>query len=169
MYSTESDRSFSTKDDDDSTAVADSQIQLIENQQQKKDGVEEILYLYDECFRPGFLPIMIIVPPLIPVFRSYSVRMTEKTLEFGYACGLRRKVDYSNIKSFRVERNVCGFLRFGGYGFRRNLVGEIGYIVHDGSHIRIRYKKCCKSPCLFTTSNPDEIRRILIQMGVKEE
>lgn len=167
-----SERSISIKDDDNST-VADNQIPLIDKhqqqQKQKKDDVEDVHYIYDECFRPGFLPLLILVPPLIPVFMSYSVRMTDKYIRFGYSCGLRRTVNYSQIKSFRVEWDLSGFMRFGGYGFRRNLIGEIGYIVHDGPHIRIRYKGICRAPVLFTTTNPNEVRRLLLQMGVKEE
>lgn len=55
---------------------------------------------YQEEFFPPFLPVLVLVPVLLPVFWRYHVDVTEESLDFGYSMA-RKSVTLSQLRQFR--------------------------------------------------------------------
>ena len=94
--------------------------------------------LYHEEFRPPFLPALVLLPFLLPVFWTYSVDVSEELLTFGYSTNMTRKsVARSQIVYATQLSEIRGLIQWGGWGIRFNLIGETGYIAKDGPGVRI--------------------------------
>ena len=94
--------------------------------------------LYHEEFKPAFLPILVLVPFLLPVFWTYSIDVTNECLSFGYSWNMARKsVERSQIASATEVSDINGLTQWGGRGIRYNLKMETGYIVTNGPGVRI--------------------------------
>lgn len=95
--------------------------------------------LYHEEYRPFFLPALILLPFLLPLFWTYEVVITPDTLIFGYSNGLtRERIDRTRIESAEPIPHVNGLWSWGGgWGIRKNLKWETGYISKNGPAVRL--------------------------------
>lgn len=100
---------------------------------------DEVLY-YEES-HPPFLPGLAILPFLLPFFWTYSVQVSGAQVDFGYSSGLTHKrMDRSLVLSAEPIGHVNGFSQWGGWGIRKNLRWETGYIASNGPAVRVKTK-----------------------------
>lgn len=113
--------------------------------------------LYHEEYIPPFLPALVLLPFLLPLFWRYRVTVSRDQVVFGYSTGLTRKcIDRSMILSATPIPHVNGLLEWGGWGIRMKLRGnEVGYICRNGPAVCIqttgtetKYTFNCKDPQL---------------------
>ncbi len=120
--------------------------------------------LYYEEFKPSFLPILVLLPFLLPIFWTYSVDVTEELLTFGYSWDMVRKsVVRSQIVSVTEVSDIRGLTQWGGWGIRYNLKMETGYIVKDGPGVRIAVldQHQDEQVYVFNCSDPEKVCRLL--------
>ncbi len=120
--------------------------------------------LYHEEFKPPFLPILVLLPFLLPIFWTYSVDVTDELLTFGYSWDMTRKsVVRSQIVSATPVSDIRGLTQWGGWGIRYNLKGETGYIVKDGPGLRISVldQRQKEQVYVFNCSDPDRVCKLL--------
>jgi hypothetical protein len=118
------------------------------------DGRDAVLYC--EKSHPFFLPVLAILPFLLPFFWTYRVEVSGSQLVFGYSSGLTRKsMDRSLLLSAEPIEYINGLLQWGGWGIRKNLRWETGYVASNGPAVRIKtrdnggtYVFNCKDPQL---------------------
>jgi hypothetical protein len=117
---------------------------------------------YHEEFFPPFLPVLVLVPFLLPVFWKYHVDVSEDFLDFGYSM-VRKSVALSQIQSATPIPDINGLTQWGGWGIRYNLAGEIGYIVTNGPGVRIRVSngEQKEQVYVFNCKDPDKICSLL--------
>ncbi len=94
--------------------------------------------IYHENYPPPWRPLLILVFPLLPIFWTYQITITDTTLSFGYSYAAKT-IDLSDITS-ATPIEVDGLRNWGGWGIRFNLSGEIGYICKNGSAVKITVK-----------------------------
>jgi hypothetical protein len=101
---------------------------------------------YSESYRPPFLPLLLLVFPIMPLFWTYHVLVTKDTLSFGYSSRLTmRTVNRGDngdngeevIESAVPIDYINGLTSFGGWGIRLNLSGDVGYIANNGPAVKI--------------------------------
>jgi hypothetical protein len=109
--------------------------------------------LYHEDYFPPFLPALVLLPFLLPLFWRYSVTVSREQVVFGYSTWLTRKcIDRSMILSATPIPHVNGLLEWGGWGIRMKLrANEVGYICRNGPAVCIqagetKYTFNCKDP-----------------------
>ena len=94
--------------------------------------------LYHEEYTPPFLPLLVLLPFLLPVFWTYSVDVSKESLSFGYSWNVSRKsVALSQVATATVIPEIHGLREWGGWGIRYNLAMETGYIAKNGPGVRI--------------------------------
>jgi len=133
--------------------------------------------LYDEEYHPPFLIALVLCPPVAPFFWKYHVRVTDTHLEFGYSSRLvHDKVDRTRIINVEVIDYIDGLFDFGGWGYRKNLQWETGYIPKNGSGLKLTYKRPPKKngqvsedPMVsyFLCDNPQEVYDLLTKTTQK--
>jgi hypothetical protein len=102
------------------------------------DDHEEEEYLYEEEYHPPLLPVLVLAFPILPFFWRYHVRVTPKYLSFGFNYGITtQKILKDDIVEVSPIDYVNGLIEWGGWGIRRNLSWETGYIAKNGPAIRI--------------------------------
>jgi len=86
--------------------------------------------LYHEESFPPFLPALVILPFLLPLFWRYRVTVSSDQVVFGYSTALTRKcVERSKVLSAEPIDYVNGLFQWGGWGIRMKLfTNEIGYL-----------------------------------------
>ena len=117
--------------------------------------------LYYEEYHPPFLPVLAILPFLLPFFWTYSVRVFDAQLDFGYSSGLTHKnMDRSLVLSAEPIDHVNGLSQWGGWGIRKNLQWETGYIASNGPAVRIKTKDKGRT-YVFNCKDPQRVCQIL--------
>ena len=135
--------------------------------------------LYEEEYRPPFLPALIVAFPIMPLFWSYHVRVTTKgvgsdasglaQLSFGYNTGMTSQtISIDNIVSAEPIHRINGFLEWGGWGLRKNLQWHTGYIAKNGPGVKVRtkigYEPTAKETTyVFNCSSPEEVCDLIHQ------
>ena len=94
-----------------------------------------IIY-YHENYPPPWRPLLILVFPILPIFWTYQITITDTTLTFGYTHA-STTVHRNDIISATPIQHENGLTNWGGWGIRFNLRGETGYICKNGSAVRI--------------------------------
>uniref|UniRef100_A0A7R9WSE5 Uncharacterized protein n=1 Tax=Craspedostauros australis TaxID=1486917 RepID=A0A7R9WSE5_9STRA len=126
--------------------------------------------LYEESYTPPFLPVLIIAFPIMPFFWKYQVKVTDKKLCFGYSMSLSQKeMDRSDIQSVEVVENIDGLLEWTGWGIRKNLKWETGYIAKNGPGLKVACRRNSASNgsdsktdiYVFNCDEPAEVCEIL--------
>lgn len=121
--------------------------------------------LYHEEYCPPFLPVLVIVPFLFPVFWTYSVDVTSENIAFGYSWNMARKsVERSKVSSATVVPHINGLTQWGGWGIRLSLAGQTGYIAKNGAGVRVAIldeKKNKESIYVFNCEDPDKVCELL--------
>jgi hypothetical protein len=121
--------------------------------------------LYFEEYHPPFLPLLIVVFPIMPIFWNYAVRVTKSTLAFGFNTSLAsNKFDRSRIKSAMPIDHINGLTEWGGWGIRLNLRWETGYIVKNGPGVKLRIdagEGKADSIYYFSCDDPKKVCEIL--------
>lgn len=116
--------------------------------------------LYSERSTPPFFPVLVIVFPILPFFRTYSVEIYTDRLIFGYSSGMTRKVvERSQVLSAEPIDHVNGLYSWGGWGIRKNLKWETGYIARNGPAVRI--KTTDNQTYVFNAKDPKRVCDIL--------
>ena len=94
--------------------------------------------VYHEQSRPWFLPLLGFLPFLLPFFWTYEVTVTNDNITFGYSTYLTREnVERRDILSADSIANLKGLSEWGGWGIRKNLRWETGYIARDGPAVKL--------------------------------
>ena len=131
----------------------------------QQPSTDEDEWLYQEEYQPPFLPALIIAFPILPFFWRYHVRVSRKQLSFGYNYGVTaHQVNKSEIVEVSPIDHVNGLLEWGGWGIRKNLRWETGYIAKNGSAIRIVTKDASsgtKKAFVFNCEDPKTVCELL--------
>jgi hypothetical protein len=99
--------------------------------------------LYYETYKPPFLPVLILVFPIMPLFWSYSVNVTKEDITFGYSYPLVAKtIKRTQIKDAVPLSNVNGLTQWGGWGIRMRYGGsqqgwEYAYLPKNGDAVKL--------------------------------
>jgi hypothetical protein len=145
--------------------------------------------LYSESYPPPFWPALILVFPLAPLFWMYHVKLVTTTttttkgddnngndndekdgktaakllLSFGYNAPIvTQTIETSHIDSVEKVEHISGFWQWGGWGIRKNLQWETGYISKNGPGIKVILKKeKGGSVFVFNCDNPDQLCQLL--------
>ena len=96
--------------------------------------------IYHEQFAPPWRILLAVVFPIAPIFWNYRVDITKRTLTVGYSY-CYSDIDRNDILSATPIDHVNGLKEWGGWGLRYNLKWETGYIVKNGSAVRIEVRK----------------------------
>ena len=99
---------------------------------------------YHEQFAPPWRILLAVVFPIAPIFWNYRVDITKQTLTMGYSY-CYSDIDRNDILSATPIDHVYGLKEWGGWGLRYNLKWETGYIVKNGSAVRIEVRKKASS------------------------
>mmetsp|Transcript_10835 Transcript_10835/g.18489 ORF Transcript_10835/g.18489 Transcript_10835/m.18489 type:complete len:147 (+) Transcript_10835:6-446(+) len=123
--------------------------------------------IYHENYPPPWRPLLIIVFPLLPIFWTYQINITETTLTFGYSYA-STTINLNDIISATPIDNVNGLRSWGGWGIRFNLRGETGYICKNGSAVKIAVKmkdknggECAPKIYVFSCDEASRVCHIL--------
>lgn len=93
---------------------------------------------FEESRRPWFLPLLLLVFPIIPLFFTYRVRLRDSQLTFGYSTRLTSTtVTLDQVETHRVLDSVRPLRDWGGWGIRYNTNKQLGYIVGSGPAIEL--------------------------------
>jgi hypothetical protein len=136
--------------------------------------------LYLETYRPPFLPLLVLAFPVMPLFWSYTVRVTKDRLRFGYSYRIVAKtVDRSSVGEAIPIDHVNGLTQWGGWGIRlRPASGqsssddeqeekknkswwESGYIAKNGGAVKVTLNDEKASIYYFSCDNPQTVCDIL--------
>ena len=124
---------------------------------------------YQEAYPPPFRPLLILVFPILPIFWTYRMNITDTTITFGYSY-LSTTINRNDIISAsRVDDIKQGW---GGWGIRLNLKCETGYIVKNGSGVKIAVKtkttnkegNCTPKIYVFSCNEAERVCRILMRI-----
>ena len=78
--------------------------------------------LYHESWHAPFLPFLLFVPILLPLFWEYHVTVTSTQLAFGYSWGITRvSISRNSIVTVASVENIHPLIQWGGWGIRKNL------------------------------------------------
>ena len=129
-----------------------------------QDSVSARSDLYFETYNPPFLPLLILAFPIMPLFRLYHVRLTKQELSFGYNFGIvSRTVDRSIIQSAEPLEHINGLLQWGGWGIRKNLSWQTGYISKNGSGVKLTLNERGKEfVYVFNCEDPEKLCDLLV-------
>jgi hypothetical protein len=135
--------------------------------------------LYSEAYPPPFWPALILVFPLAPLFWMYHVKLVttndEKNdndndgkaakllLSFGYNVGIvTQTIETSHIDTVEKIGHISGLWQWGGWGIRKNLQWETGYICKNGPGVKVILKKeYGGSVFVFNCDDPDQLCQFL--------
>ena len=121
-------------------------------------------WAYDEEYHPPFLPALILFPPIAPFFWNYHVRVSDSKLYLGYSVSFHNEVDRKLIQKAEIVEHINGLLQWGGWGYRKNLRFETGYITRNGPGVRLTYKTHEGGKdyvMVFNCKDPEKLCRIL--------
>lgn len=147
--------------------------------------------LYLETYMPPFLPVLVFVFPIMPLFWSYTVEVTRDHLSFGYSYPIVSKTtERSAIREAIPIEYVNGLTQWGGWGIRmrpassaRSVGGdeekrsgwwEIGYIAKNGGAVKVTLLgddangSSASSTYYFSCDNPQKVCDILNQTNGKD-
>lgn len=94
--------------------------------------------LYHESWHAPFLPFLLLVPMLLPLFWEYHVTVTSTQLAFGYSWGITREsLSRDAIATAESVETIYPLAQWGGWGIRKNLKWETGYIGKNGPGIKV--------------------------------
>jgi len=96
--------------------------------------------MYHEEYAPPWRPLLVLVFPILPIFWTYRVTITETKLTFGYSHAYS-EIERTDILSVETVDHVNGLADWGGWGIRYNLKWEMGYIAKNGSVVRMEVKQ----------------------------
>ena len=122
--------------------------------------------IYHESYPPPWRTLLVLVFPVLPIFWRYRVNITENTVTFGYSYA-STTINRNNIISASPLDNIKGLRSWGGWGIRLNLKGETGYIVKNGSGVKMAVKtknkegNCTPKIYVFSCSEAERVCRIL--------
>ena len=123
--------------------------------------------LYYEEYKPPFMPLLVLVFPLLPLFWKYHVRVTADELQFGYSSSLSRKtVARTDVVRAEPIQRVNGLTQYGGWGIklRLNFSGELGYIAKNGPAVRVILRTACGTKTktyVFNCAEPQKVCDLL--------
>jgi hypothetical protein len=107
----------------------------------QSNGSPTETWTYEEEYHPPFLPALLIVPPFLPLFWNYHVRVSDSKLEVGYSFPFHFEIERQFIRSAEVMDHINGLTQWGGWGYRKNLAWETGLIAKNGPGIRLTFQK----------------------------
>lgn len=120
--------------------------------------------LYREEWKPPFLPVLVLVPFLLPMFWNFSVSVTSTHLVFGYSWGLTQaSISRETIVDAQVVKEIHGWYQWGGWGIRKNLDWETGYIAKNGPGVKVTTADA--GVYVFNCNEPDLVCQILLKSG----
>jgi hypothetical protein len=155
---------------------------MLDENSNPNDNKMEDCEVYSETYKPPFLALLVIVFPIMPLFWSYSVRVTKDHLTFGYSNPIVAKtVERSDVREAIPIATVNGLWEWGGWGIRyrkapppppaaivqekdeqTNLSSwETGYIVTNGGAVKVILNDDKKSIYYFSCNNPQHVCEIL--------
>lgn len=116
--------------------------------------------LYFEEFISPFAPALIIIPPILPIFWKYHVRVDDTVLDIGYSYIFHVTLDRrTDIERAQPIEHINGLTQWGGWGYRFNLKGHKGYIVKNGPGVQVTLKD--GNVIVFNCAEPDKVCQIL--------
>uniref|UniRef100_A0A7S1VVB9 Uncharacterized protein n=1 Tax=Grammatophora oceanica TaxID=210454 RepID=A0A7S1VVB9_9STRA len=123
------------------------------------------VFLYHEESTPPFLPVLAILPFLLPVFWKYHVTVTQdKELSFGYSWASVNKILITTdmVGKATPLEEVHALKHWGGWGIRKNLKWDTGYIARNGPGVKIQVGTKEKSHTyVFNCQEPEKLCSIL--------
>lgn len=118
---------------------------------------------YDEKFHPRWAPLLVVVFPILPLFWSYHVRITQDHLSFGYNCPYKT-VERSGIASAEAF-DIDPIFQWGGWGLRFRREGgkwQTGYISKGGPGVKLTMNEKGKTYIyVFSCGDPNRVCEIL--------
>jgi hypothetical protein len=125
--------------------------------------------LYSEEYKPPFLPVLAIVFPLLPLFWTYHVRVTENIVSFGYHYPIvTKEIDRVGIVSAEPFE-IHALTNWGGWGIRvRRSEGawQTGYVSQGGPGVKLTVNENGKdSVYVFSCNEPKTVCDILQKSG----
>jgi hypothetical protein len=139
--------------------------------------------LYLETYKPPFLALLVIVFPIIPLFWSYSVKVTKDHLTIGYSYPVVAKaIDRSSLQEAIPVETVNGLMEWGGWGIRlrpshvqakeeqkNKSRWETGYIAKNGGAVKVVLNDEKESIYYFSCDSPQEVCDILNEKDDQKE
>ncbi|HCC23755.1 TPA: hypothetical protein DF272_06305 [Candidatus Falkowbacteria bacterium] len=98
-------------------------------------------------------------------FAVLNIRVTETALDFGFGL-FKRSFFIKNLVEVEIQKYE--FRRFGGYGIRKSLTGETGFVARGGSGVYFRDTNSGKKVYL-SSDKPEELYTKLIENGAMEK
>ncbi|KAL7492756.1 hypothetical protein ACHAWT_001769 [Skeletonema menzelii] len=128
--------------------------------------------IYHENYPPPWRPLLILVFPLLPIFWTYQITITDTSLTFGYTYA-STTIRLNDITSATPIDHVNRLANWGGWGIRFNLRGETGYICKNGSAVKIVVKMNDKNggeraPKIYVFNCDDALRVCHILNGEED-
>ena len=124
--------------------------------------------LFQESHRVWFVPLLTLLPHIAILFWTYKVVVTKESLQFGYQSSLTSvSADLADIVKAEPVNRVNGLTEWGGWGIRKNLQWENGYIAKNGPAVRAYVKKNPKNyndghrVYVFSCEEPETVCRLL--------
>jgi hypothetical protein len=123
---------------------------------------ESSMVLYHEKWLPPFLPVLVLAPFLLPMFWNFSVSVTSSHLVFGYSWGVTQaSLSRETIVDAQVVKEIHGLYQWGGWGIRKNLSWETGYIAKNGPGVKVTTADA--GVYVFNCNDPDKVCEILLK------
>lgn len=128
-------------------------------------GTKEDGTVFLESYRPPFLLALVLAFPIMPLFWSYSVKVTEDHLTFGYSFPIVAKtVNRSDVREAIPVESVNGLMEWGGWGIRQRRYQsrwETGYIPKNGGAVKVVLDDEKGSIYYFSCDSPQQVCDIL--------
>ena len=130
----------------------------------------EILYHEEHKPAAAWVLALAVLPPILPVFWSYHVSITESDLSFGYSTYMSsKKVQLSHVVS--AEPYIIEPLRhWGGWGIRMQLFSNrtVGYICRGGPGVLVKLNETSNQESIYVFSCQDPAKVCTILNDNKE-
>lgn len=112
---------------------------------------------YQECRHPIWSPLLLLIPPILPLFWTYRVEYNGDELLFGYNTSYcSKKIKKEHIGGIE-SCNINGLSDWGGWGIRMSLTqAGWGYIAENGPGIKVFDRENNKY-YTFSCQNPQQL------------
>jgi hypothetical protein len=124
---------------------------------------------YNETRRPLWLPLLVLLPPLLPLFWTYHVQFHDEDLTFGYNTSYCSKtIKRANIDQIEACQ-INGLSDWGGWGIRHSWIQNgWGYIAENGPGIKL-FDRESNQFYTFNCENPTQLIGLLNGRGLESE
>lgn len=120
--------------------------------------------LYEEEYRPPFLPVLALAFPILPLFWEYHVAISKTELSFGYTYSIVTKTAPRTEVIEAEPFEIKPLRQWGGWGIRLRLGHyQTGYIAQGGPGVKVTLKdeKGNLSVYVFSCKEPEFVCDIL--------